>query len=107
MSKENPTVQMSRSSGILVSVTGVCTLLMSFALGQKPDLTDVRILAHAVSGNIYMLEETIDFVRTHRRQGDSLQQTITLGLPSRYDAWGYGYMSADGWIAMIWKSLDR
>jgi hypothetical protein len=90
---------------------------------QVPDLSDVSIVTTAISDGVYMLEATgdvagniavsvgedgilIDFVRTRRARGLSLDAVKAEGFPTRYDDWGYGYISASEWIEMIYRSLD-
>ncbi len=51
------------------------------------------------------LDETITTVRDARDKGTSLEEIQEAGLPAKYDDWGYGYMSAEGWIEMIYRSL--
>ena len=53
-----------------------------------------------------MLTYTIDFVRTRRARGLSLDAIKAEGFPARYDDWSYGYISASEWIEMIYRSLD-
>ena len=52
-----------------------------------------------------MLVDTISLVREKRRRGDDLAAIIREGVPARYKEWGYGYMSAEGWLEMIYHSL--
>ena len=52
-----------------------------------------------------MLDETITWVRERKNSGASLDEILVEGLPTKFDGWGYGYMSAEGWITMIWNSL--
>ena len=53
-----------------------------------------------------MLDDTITLVRTGKAAGRSLDEIVAAGLGREYESWGYGYMSADGWIEMIYRSLD-
>ncbi|HJO05037.1 MAG TPA: SUMF1/EgtB/PvdO family nonheme iron enzyme [Acidobacteriota bacterium] len=53
-----------------------------------------------------MLDDTINLVRIRKAAGRSLEEIIAAGLGREYEGWGYGYMSADGWIEMIYNSLD-
>ncbi len=53
-----------------------------------------------------MLTYTIDFVRTRRARGLSLDAIKAEGFPAQYDDWGHGYISASEWIEMIYRSLD-
>jgi glyoxylase-like metal-dependent hydrolase (beta-lactamase superfamily II) len=53
-----------------------------------------------------MLDFTIDFVRTRKARGASLDAIQAEGFPAQYDVWGYGYISAAQWIDMIYRSLD-
>ena len=54
-----------------------------------------------------MLVETIGFVDTRKKAGRSLQQIQAEGLPVKYAEWGTGYMNAEGWIDMIFQSIDQ
>ncbi len=65
-------------------------------LADKPELYRVR----------KMLDDTINLVRAGKTAGRSLDQIVAAGLGREYESWGYGYMSADGWIEMIYRSLD-
>jgi len=53
-----------------------------------------------------MLSYTIDFVRTRKAREQSLESIKAEGFPAQYDVWGYGYISAEDWIEMIYRSLD-
>jgi len=53
-----------------------------------------------------MLDDTINLVRTQKEAGRSLEEIVAGGLGAEYEAWGYGYMSAEGWIEMIYRSLE-
>jgi glyoxylase-like metal-dependent hydrolase (beta-lactamase superfamily II) len=53
-----------------------------------------------------MLDFTIDFVRTRKTRGESLEAIQSEGFPAQYDVWGYGYISEAQWIEMIYQSLD-
>lgn len=53
-----------------------------------------------------MLNDTIDFVRTRRASGQSLEAIKAEGFPEQYDEWNHGYTSASEWIEMIYRSLD-
>jgi len=54
-----------------------------------------------------MLVFTIDFVRTRRSRGVSLEEITAEGFPERYNEWNHGYISAAEWIGMIYRSLDQ
>ncbi|GAB5413157.1 MAG: hypothetical protein Cons2KO_07600 [Congregibacter sp.] len=51
-----------------------------------------------------MLSETIRLVQDRKAAGMTLPEIQAAGLPATYDAWGYGYTSADDWIANIYHS---
>ncbi|MCH8073127.1 MAG: MBL fold metallo-hydrolase [Proteobacteria bacterium] len=53
-----------------------------------------------------MLNHTIDFVRTRRARGESLDAIKAEGFPVQYDEWNHGYTSAAEWIELIYRSLD-
>lgn len=65
-------------------------------LSDRRDLVDVR----------EMLNDTIDFVRTRRVRGLSLDAIKAEGLPAQFDEWNHGYSSATDWIELIYRSLD-
>lgn len=65
-------------------------------LADREGLVDVR----------EMLNHTIDFVRTRRARGLSLDAIKAEGLPVQYDEWNHGYTSAAEWIELIYQSLD-
>ena len=53
-----------------------------------------------------MLETTIQLVRDKKQQGLSLETILEEGVPAQYANWGYGYMPAEGWLEMIYESLE-
>ncbi len=53
-----------------------------------------------------MLNGTINFVRTRKARGLSLDAIQAEGLPVQYDEWNHGYTSAAEWIESIYRSLD-
>ena len=53
-----------------------------------------------------MLDYTIDFVRTRKVRGLSLEAIQAEGFPAQYDVWSFGYISAAEWMDMIYRSLD-
>ena len=53
-----------------------------------------------------MLNDTINFVRTRKARGLSLDAIQAEGLPVQYDEWNHGYTSASDWIESIYRSLD-
>jgi len=65
-------------------------------LSDREGLVDLRA----------MLSYTIDFVRTRKAREQSLESIKAEGFPAQYDVWGYGYISAEDWIEMIYRSLD-
>ncbi len=65
-------------------------------LSDRDGLLDVR----------EMLGYTIDFVRTRRARGLSLDVIKAEGFPAQYDDWNHGYSSASDWIELIYRSLD-
>lgn len=65
-------------------------------LSSKAELRELR----------QMLETTIHLVRNKKRQGISLQTILEEGVPAKYEDWGYGYMPAEGWLEMIYESLE-
>ena len=67
--------------------------------GPLSDKAELRILRQ-------MLESTIDLVRNKKQRGMSLQQILEEGAPAEYADWGYGYMPAEGWLEMIYQSLE-
>jgi len=65
-------------------------------LSDREGLVDLRA----------MLAYTIDFVRTRKARGLSLEAIQAEGFPAQYDVWSYGYISQADWIEMIYQSLD-
>jgi len=65
-------------------------------LSDKPELLRLR----------KMLNDTITLVREQVAQGRSLEEIVAAGAGDEYADWGYGYMSAGGWLEMIYRSLD-
>jgi glyoxylase-like metal-dependent hydrolase (beta-lactamase superfamily II) len=65
-------------------------------LSDRDGLVDVR----------EMLHDTIDFVRTRKARGLSLDTIKAAGLPEQFDEWNHGYTSAAEWIESIYRSLD-
>lgn len=53
-----------------------------------------------------MLQFTIDFVRTRRAAGMTLEAIQAEGFPAQYDEWNGGYIKATEWIEMIYLSID-
>jgi len=53
-----------------------------------------------------MLQFTIDFVRTRRAAGMTLEAIQAEGFPAQYDEWNGGYITATEWIEMIYLSID-
>ncbi len=53
-----------------------------------------------------MLQFTIDFVRTRRAAGRTLEAIQAEGFPEQYDEWNGGYITATEWIEMIYLSID-
>ena len=52
-----------------------------------------------------MLEDTIEMVSRKRKQGLSRDEVVAQGVSDRYQAWGYGYTSAEHWLGMVWDSI--
>jgi glyoxylase-like metal-dependent hydrolase (beta-lactamase superfamily II) len=65
-------------------------------LSDREGLVDVR----------EMLTDTINFVRTRKARGLSLDAIKAEGFPAQYDEWNHGYTSASEWIESIYRSLD-
>jgi glyoxylase-like metal-dependent hydrolase (beta-lactamase superfamily II) len=51
-----------------------------------------------------MLVETRDHVRRAMQEGRSLEQIQAAGLPSEWEPWGAGFISAASWIETIYRS---
>ncbi len=54
-----------------------------------------------------MLVETSDFVRNQLAEGKSLDEIKSAGLPSKWDAWGTGFIKTDRWIETIYNSYSK
>ncbi len=67
--------------------------------GPLSDKAELRVLRQ-------MLEATIELVRDKKQQGISLEKILEEGAPAEYAEWGYGYMPAEGWLEMIYQSLE-
>ncbi|MBT5219232.1 MAG: hypothetical protein HOM16_07085 [Woeseia sp.] len=67
--------------------------------GPISDKAELRVLRQ-------MLDSTIELVRDKKQRGISLQQILDEGAPVEYADWGYGYMPAEGWLEMIYRSLE-
>ena len=52
-----------------------------------------------------MLIETTEFVRGRIKQGKSVEQIKSEGLPEKWDAWAAGFIKADRWIETVHKSF--
>ena len=65
-------------------------------LSDRAGLVDVR----------EMLNDTINFVRTRKARGLSLDAIKAEGFAVQYDEWNHGYTSASEWIESIYRSLD-
>ena len=66
--------------------------------GPLADVDDLRRY-HA------MLEETIDLVRQKKSGGQTLQQIQQAGVSSQYESWGAGFISAERWLEIVFRSL--
>lgn len=66
--------------------------------GPLSDRAELQILHE-------MLDETIEMVNRKRSQGISRDEVVAQGVSERYQAWGYGYTSAEDWLAMVWDSI--
>ena len=91
------------AKGILENVEAVLPLIPENARiipghGPASDLKELR----SYRG---MLEETIGIVQRKKNDGIALEQIKKEGFPPKYDDWGKGYMSAEGWIENIYRSL--
>jgi len=67
--------------------------------GPLSDKAELRVLRQ-------MLETTIELVRDKKQRGISLERILEEGAPAEYADWGWGYMPAEGWLEMIYQSLD-
>ena len=54
-----------------------------------------------------MLVETSDFVRNQLAEGKNLDEIKSAGLPSKWDAWGTGFIKTDRWIEIIYNSYSK
>ena len=54
-----------------------------------------------------MLERTTEYVRSRIDDGQTLEQIKRGGLPTRWEAWGHGFIKVDRWIETIHQSLQR
>jgi glyoxylase-like metal-dependent hydrolase (beta-lactamase superfamily II) len=91
--------------GILENIEALIPLIPDDARiipghGPVSDLAELRTYRE-------MLEETIGIVRRKKDSGMSLEKIQDEGFPPKYDEWGKGYMSAEGWIENIYRSLPQ
>ena len=89
---------------MLKNVTALLPLIDDDAIiipghGPISDKAELHILRQ-------MLETTIELVRVKKNRGVSLKQILAEGVPDEYADWGYGYMPAEGWLEMIYQSLE-
>lgn len=68
-----------------------------YALSDLADLERTRT----------MLVETLSFVQNQMKSGKSLDQIKAEGLPSKYEAWGTAYTSAEEWIENVYIGLQK
>jgi hypothetical protein len=54
-----------------------------------------------------MLVETTDLIRTRIKEGKSLEEIKTRGLPDKWQSWGQGFISTERWIGIVYKSLTQ
>ena len=54
-----------------------------------------------------VLGETMNIVRLRIRQGKTLAQAKTEGLPEKYKEWGTGFIKTDQWIETVYRSLKQ
>ena len=68
--------------------------------GPLSTLDDLKAYHH-------MLERTTDHVRQRMAAGKTLDQIKSSGLPTTWEKWATGFISAERWIETIHKSLSR
>jgi len=54
-----------------------------------------------------MLVETTNVVRAAIQAGKSLEDIQSAGLPEEYQKWSQGFINADRWVELVYKSLTK
>lgn len=68
--------------------------------GPLSDKNGLRVLHR-------MLIDTIGMVEEKKARGLNLETIVAQGVNDEYRDWGYGYTSAEQWLAMVWASLEQ
>ena len=68
--------------------------------GPLSDKNGLRVLHR-------MLIDTIGMVEEKRARGLDLKTIVAQGVNDEYRDWGYGYTSAEQWLATVWASLEQ
>ena len=53
-----------------------------------------------------MLEDTAAFVRQKHSAGKSLEQIQQEGVPAKYESWGAGFINAERWLSIVYRSIS-
>lgn len=53
-----------------------------------------------------MLEQTRDSVRAAMAEGRSMEEIVEMGLDSRWDSWGSGFINEERWIQTLYNSYS-
>ena len=101
-----------------------CPAFMAFAsipaMRQQPEVGDEwvpRVLSSQYDPSFRPASEKtgamIGMAMTEKQGGSDVRANTTRAEPlgaggpgQEYESWGYGYMSAEGWLEMIYRSLD-
>ena len=67
------------------------------------ELSDVKGLKNYYT----MLTDTTQFVKQQAASGKTLDEIQLVGLPSKWAAWGGGFINEDNWIKIIFNSLAK
>lgn len=93
------------------SVTGLLKNI-GMVIERLPD--DVRVIpGHGSLATLddlkryhQMLQETVTLVRQKMELGQSLDEIKQEGVPDEWSEWGSGFISADRWLEIVYRSLE-
>ncbi len=66
--------------------------------GQLSTLADLKAYHKTIV-------ESVEVVREGMRQGKSLKEIQTQGLPEKFAEWGSGFINTDNWLEIVYRSL--
>ena len=60
-----------------------------------------------LKASLAMMRETTSIVRKHLKNGKTLEETKTAGLPKKWESWAWQFIGTERWIEIVYKSLSR